>query len=707
MLKRITLFLFLFTGIFFGQNKTLTLEDATLGYYKGLYPQQVKGLQWTADAAIYVQVKGDTLQFTDAATGKGIQSLALEQFQKAYPDKKAFPRFSALSADQLVFEDQNGINYYNPKTGDHQNLPYDEAAQNTDYSGKAKAVAYTIDNNLYVATPDNPGWVVTANEDKNIVSGQSIARNEYGISKGTFWSPEGNLLAFYVKDESQVTDYPLVDITTYPATEKPIKYPMAGQGSEIPAVGIYNMKTHETRYLEIDTQDNHYLTNLTWTPDENHVLIAELNRATTKYELNRYDVNTGKKVNTIMAEENPIWVEPEHDAVFIPGKKDEFLWFSERDGFMNLYWYSTGGKPVKQLTRFNWEVGSVLGFDKDAKNVFITGTGPDARETHTYKVNLKTGKEVLLNAQPGTHRSQLSKNGDYLIDFYSSLSVPGVTQLIATKKGKTTELLQSPDPLSDYRIGTQEFVDLKADNGTLLHGILMKPAGFDPAKKYPVLIYVYGGPHAQMVTNSYLGGASMWLPAFATLNDYIVFTLDNRGSANRGFAFESGIHRQLGELEMKDQLTGVEYLKSLPFVDSTRMAVNGWSFGGFMTTSLMLRHPGVFTTAVAGGPVIDWKYYEVMYGERYMDTPRENPEGYERARVSQYIQNLKGNLLVIIGSVDPIVVPQHAMTLLKAAVDNNVQMDYFTYPMHEHNVRGKDRVNLIEKMAAYIVEHNK
>ncbi|HPF12240.1 MAG TPA: DPP IV N-terminal domain-containing protein [Flavobacteriaceae bacterium] len=707
MKLRVTLFVFLVAGIALGQNKTLTLEDATLGYMKGLYPQQIWSLQWTDADHVYAMVQDNNLRYTDAASGKVVQTLTLEDFQKRYPNAKYFPGFSFVGTERLVFEDGNTINEYHPKTGAQSTFAYPEDAANAEYSSKANAVAYTLGNNLYVATKENPQWVVTSNEDGNVVSGQAIARSEYGITKGTFWSPNGNFLAFYVKDESEVTDYPLVDITTYPASEKTIKYPMAGQGSEVPSVGIYNMKTHQTTYLNIDTKDHHYLTNLTWTPDEQYVLIAELNRATTRYELNRYSVQTGQKGNTILTEENPIWVEPEHDAVFIPGKSDAFLWFSEQDGFMNLYWYTTDGKRVKQLTSFNWVVEDILGFDKEAKNVIITGTGPDAREAHAYKVNLKNGKFTLLNPEPGSHTSQLSGDGDYLIDVYSSLTIPGITQIVSIKDGKSSTLLKSPNPLADYRMGTQEFVDLRAEDGTLLHGILMKPANFDPSKKYPVLVYVYGGPHAQLVTNSFLGGASMWLPAFATLNDYIVFTLDNRGSARRGFAFESGIHKQLGELEMKDQMVGVSYLQSLPYVDSSQMAVNGWSFGGFMASSLMLRHPGTFTTAVAGGPVIDWKYYEVMYGERYMDTPQENPEGYERARVSKYITNLQGNLMVVIGSVDPVVVPQHAMSLLKAAIDNNIQMDFFTYPMHEHNVRGKDRVNLIEKMAAYIVQHNK
>ena len=482
---------------------------------------------------------------------------------------------------------------------------------------------------------------------------------------------------------------------------------MAGQGSEIAKIGIFNIKTQKTSYLNIDTSDEHYLTNLSWTPDEKFVLVAEINRAQNHYLYNMYNVETGDKVITLFEESNDKWTEPEFDAVFLPNSTTNFLWFSERDGFMNLYQYTTAGKLVKQLTKFKWVVTGILGFDESGKNVFITGTGEDPRESHTFKVNLNNGKFTQITPQKGTHNTQLSTNGAYLIDQYSNLTTPTIINVIDTKKGKTINIHTAENPLKDLELGTIELGNIKGVDGTTLYTRIIKPANFDPSKKYPVLVYVYGGPHAQMVTNSWLGGANLWMDAFATNNNYIVFTLDNRGSGKRGFAFESVIHRNLGDAEMEDQLTGIDYLKSLNYVDSTRIAVNGWSFGGFMTTSLMLRHPGVFTTAVAGGPVTDWKYYEVMYGERYMDTPQENPEGYEKAKVHNYIKNLDGKLLLIHGSVDPTVVPQHSMTLLQEAVNQKVQIDFFTYPMHEHNVRGFDRVHLIKKMMNYIVENNK
>ena len=634
--------------------------------------------------------------------------VGLDKFTIAFPELKKVPEIISISAAEMVFENENQIVHFDYKKGTIINkIVFDEKGENKDYNYNQTALAYTLDNNLYVANAANKKIAITEIADKNIVSGQSIHRQEFGIYKGTFWSPKGAYLAFYQKDESNVTDYPLVDITTYPATLHNIKYPMAGQGSEKAKIGIFNTITQKTIYLNINTSDEHYLTNLSWAPDEKYVLVAEVNRSQNHFLYNCYDVATGKKVNTLFEEQNDRWVEPEHDAVFLPKSTTDFLWMSERDGFMNLYLYNTSGKLVKQLTPYKFVVNSIIGFDEKGENVFISTTGEDARNTLTFKVNLSSGRSTIITKTEGVHSTQLSDNGAYLIDNYSSLTIPREIAIINTSTLKSNTIFNAVNPLQDYQLGTTEFLTLKSNDGFDLYGRIIKPANFDANKKYPVLIYVYGGTHAQLVTNSWLGGASLWMNWLATQKDYIVFTLDNRGSENRGFAFESIIHRKSGEAAMEDQLIGVEYLKSLAYVDGNRISLHGWSYGGFMACSLMLRFPGIFTTAVAGGPVTDWKYYEVMYGERYMDTPQENSEGYENSRVPKYIGNLKGKLLIIHGSVDPTVVPQHSMTLLKEAVDKNIPIDFFTYPMHEHNVGGKDRVHLMTKILDYIVENNK
>ena len=699
-------FLFFVTIISAQEIKHLNLEDAVLGYYKGLYPER-KSLQWIDGADEFIVTENNMVSVNYNLEKRPVL-FNFDDLKKSFPDLKSMPySFEKITSDKVTFDYNNVIAHYDyiikKKSGE---IKYPPKAENKEYNASTNALAYTIENNLFVATESNSKIVVTSIKNKAIVSGQAIARSEMGIIKGTFWSPKGNYLAFYQKDESSVTDYPLVDITQTPAIINNIKYPMNGMASEIAKVGVFSMKTQSVIYLDIDTSDEHYLTNLSWSPNEKYIFLAEVNRDQNHMWFNMYDADTGGKIKTLFEEKNDKWVEPEHAAVFLPSNNSEFLWLSERDGFMNIYKYDINSSKERQLTYFNWVIKSIVGFDEGGKNVIILGTGNDGRETKAYKINLKNAKTELLTSEPGSHSVQISSDGKYILDSYSSMEDPRVVKRKSTKSGKEVTIYTSKNPIEDYQLGTTELITLKSEDGTNLYGRIIKPANFDENKKYPVLIYVYGGPHAQMVTNSWLGGSNLWMQWMAAEKNYVVFTLDNRGSAYRGFVFESVIHRQVGEAEMEDQLTGVKYLKSLPFVDENRLAVHGWSYGGFMTNSLMLRHPGVFTTAVAGGPVTDWKYYEIMYGERYMDRWQDNEEGFEKSKIHNYVKNLDGKLLEITGSVDPVVVPQHSMSLLQEFVKNKIQVDFFNYPMHPHNVRGVDRVHLMRKVLNYIINNN-
>ena len=704
-MKRISFLLALCLPLIgFCQKQTIATDKAT--YDGGLWAKRLNYLQWVQGTDNYMYYKDNNLAIFDSK-GTQVGGIDLQKLSQTY-SLKGNPTISYIDANQVVIEEGNKFHIYDyviEKPLFTITLP--ENAQNAEYNHTQRAVAYTLDNNLFLATAEEPRFPIAVFKDENIISGQFIHRNEFGIQKGIFWSPNGNYIAFYQKDVSQVTDYPLVDITTTPATLKSIKYPMAGQPSEQAAVGIYDFQNQKVLYLDIDTTDEHFLTNLAWSPDERYILLAEVNRAQNHFALNRYDAHTGKKVNTIFEERNAKWVEPEKPAVFLPNKADEFLWLSERNGFTNVYHYNTNGKLIKQITNFQWVVQDILGFDAQGKYVFITGTGADPREQHAFKIDLKNPKKITaLTPEAGSHNVQLSHSGNYLLDSYSSITIPQNTDLISTDKGNKQRLFTAKNPLEGIAVGTTEFVTLKAEDGTPLYGKLHKPTTLDPNKKYPVLIYVYGGPHAQQVKNEWLADTYLWLHSFVENEQYIVFTLDNRGSENRGFAFESVIHRHLGETEIKDQLKGVEYLKSLPYVDGNRIAVHGWSFGGFMASSLLTRHPEVFTTAVAGGAVTDWKYYEVMYGERYMDTPKENPEGYENSRVGKYLDNLNRPLLFIHGSIDDVVVPQHLMTITRDAIKKNKFIDTFIYPMHGHGVRGSDHIHLTQQIIDYIKTNN-
>ncbi|MBC7642610.1 MAG: S9 family peptidase, partial [Flavobacterium sp.] len=415
--------------------------------------------------------------------------------------------------------------------------------------------------------------------------------------------------------------------------------------------------------------------------------------------------NSGVFVRTILNEKNNAWVEPEHEAFFPNKTSNNFVWFSEKDGFQQLYYYSIDGKLIKQLTNNKFPVREIIGSNAYGTEIYFKSTGETGVNMLVYKVDLK-GKQTLITKDLGIHNVSISSDGNWFFDEYSNHTAPSKS-LLYDKNLKATILLESKNKFDGYQIGTSEIKTIKSADGTTdLFTRLIRPSNFDPTKKYPVLVYVYGGPHAQMINNSFNDNAQLWMFWMAE-QGYLVFTVDNRGSDNRGFAFESVIHGRVGVNEIDDQMKGVDYLKSLPFVDSNRLAIHGWSFGGFMTTSLMLRQPDVFKVGVAGGPVTDWKYYETMYGERYMDTPTENQKGFDEASTLNYVKNLKGKLLLIHGTIDDVVVMQNNYALLKKFIEAEKQIDFFAYPMQKHNVLGKDRVHLMTKVLNYVIENNK
>jgi dipeptidyl-peptidase-4 len=696
------------------EKKNLTLEESVLGQFRQFYPEQLQ-LQWIPGTDRYSQIKNDTL-YSQAAIGKSKPTveLTLAQVNKAFQEigvEKAasMPRWEWISANELhttaaASAVKNKTVEVTFKLANKMAIPvnaYDSDAENIDFHTKGN-VAFTRGNNLYVKNGAEEKQV-TFNVE-GIVSGQSISRNEYGIAKGTFWSKEGNRLAFYQKDETNVTQYPLINYNTTPASVNNIRYPMAGDPSEKISVGVYDVKSGKTIFLQLNNgiqNDTYYATNLSWSPDENFILIAEMNRATTTCSLNVYSATTGEFIRTVFTETDARWVEPDQAPYFL--SSTTFLWYTWKNGFHNYYLYDLTGNLTAQ-TNANFELLSILGLSDDKKTIFFEGTGTNATERHLYSAPTSTLKLTALTSETGTHACKVSSTGKFYIDQFSSLSVPNRVSIVPCGKGMPNVLLKSEDKLKNYNIGNTDIFTINANNGTPLYCRLIKPSNFDPEKQYPVVVYVYNGPHVQLITNSYLGGSSLWMNYLAE-QGYLVFTVDGQGSAHRGKEFEQVIHRQLGTQEMADQLAGVEWLKKQSYVDPARMAVHGWSFGGFMTTSLMLRAPGTFKVGVAGGPVIDWRLYEVMYTERYMDTPQENAAGFDANNCTKHVDKLQGKLLMIHGADDNVVVLQHNMRFLKSCVDKKIPVDFFVYPGHEHNVRGKDRVHLMNKIITYITDN--
>lgn len=708
LFRKLPLFsLLLFGSLLFAQDKMLVPEEIMSN--RNLYPAGFSNLQWKGNSGYYTWQDGNNLlqgNLKNETTDTLLKTSELNEILEKAGLKtvKRLPFFTWKDETSLSFTHGNQWVEYQT-TGKQLQVvnTVDTLAENTDPAPDTRYIAYTIGNNLYIATGTTQ-VAVTADTDKGIVNGQSVHRNEFGISKGTFWSPGGRLLAFYRMDETMVTEYPLVDITARVAEADNIRYPMAGMKSHHVTLGIFNTASGKTIFVKTGAPEEQYLTNIAWSPDEKSIFIAVLNRDQDHMWLNQYDAGTGDFIRTLFEEQNDRYVEPLNPMTFLPGNPAQFIWQSQRDGYNHLFLYNTDGKLVRQLTKGHWVVTGLEGFDASGKGLFYTSTAASPLENRLYYLDISSGKTTLLTGQKGTHNVNIRPDGRFFISRYSNLETPARIFAGDLKGKEVKSLFTSPDPLKDYLLGETSLFTLKADDGTDLWCRMIKPAGFDPAKKYPVFIYVYGGPHAQLVTESWLGGAGHFLNYMAQ-QGYVVFTLDNRGSANRGFEFESAIHRRLGVLEMADQMKGVEYLKSLPFVDSTRIGVDGWSYGGFMAITLKLKNPGVFRVATAGGPVTDWKYYEVMYGERYMDTPEQNPDGYNEACLMNHIGKLEGKLMIIHGALDNTVVWQHSLQFLKTAVEKQKQVDYFVYPTHEHNVRGIDRAHLFRKLVTYYNEN--
>ena len=686
------------------EKKLFTLEDLNFGgnNYRNLLPQNMWLTWW-----------GDQLMYQDAEDGGSIDLKAKRT--TLFTLKEVGTDFHSAFSAQYPYPDEPVVLLQNSQ----KRILYDWQQKKTvwkqtckgetssNWNSKSRAVAYVKDNQLYVRTAGDDERQLTTDGSRNIVYGQSVHRNEFGIREGLFWSPDGQRLAFYRMDQSMVTDYPQVDIFPREATYEPDKYPMAGETSHQVTVGIYDMNTHQTVYLNAGDPTDRYFTNIAWSPDGKTIYMFELNRDQNDCRLNSYDATTGNRIAELYRETNEKYVEPLHPILFLPWDSNKFILQSQRDGYNHLYLYDKEGKLIKQLTNGQWVVQDVLGFNEKQKKIIITSNEANPIQHNTYAVDVKTGRRTLLDNGRGSHHAVLSGSGQFFYDKYTEPDVPRNIDIVNIKTGKATRLLTAEDPWKEYTQPIFENGTIKAaDGSTDLYYRMVKPHDFDPSKKYPTIVYVYGGPHAHNVEAAWHWYSRSW-ETYMAQKGYVLFILDNRGSENRGRDFEQATFRQLGQIEMQDQMKGVEFLKSLPYVDVNRLGVHGWSFGGFMTISLMLNYPDVFKVGVAGGPVIDWKWYEVMYGERYMDTPQSNPEGYAKTSLLDKAKNLKGKLQIITGYNDNTVVPQHCLSFLDACIKAGTQPDFFAYPGEEHNMRGHASVHLHERITLYFEDYLK
>jgi dipeptidyl-peptidase-4 len=718
-MKKLFLFLLILSTATYAQKKNFTMAEATNGLSTTLAVKNLSQLKWTGSSEYFAYVVANDSEnviiANSPATFESETVMSLEKMNKQLEKlgvKKInkFPGINWINHTSFFIIHDNKYIQFNTLAKDSTEtqimaeLPKD--AENVLLNSKREGFAFIANFNLFYQQGNKAPIQITQDGNANLLYGTSVHRDEFGITGGIFWSPTCDAIAFYRMDQSMVEDYPIVNWNETPATVKNIKYPFAGRQSHHVSLGVYNVKTGATTYLKTGEPKDQYLTSVTWSPDGKSIYVALLNRDQNHLQLNQYDAVTGEKVKTLFEEKNERYVEPQHELYFLSNNPNQFVWWSQRDGFMHLYLYGTDGTLIRQLTKGNWIVNEIVGFNKKTQEIIFSGTKESPLQKNVYAVNVVTAKMRSLSKTLASHQVASSADGNYLIDVYSNRLTPRNIEVVNVNTLADKRIFTASDPLREYQTANIELVKLYSADSTLLYGKLLLPQDFDANKKYPVIVYLYNGPHVQLIKDAFPYSGNLWYD-YLTQNGYIVFTMDGRGSSNRGFQFESAIHRQLGTLEMEDQLTGVSYLKSLPYVDANRMGVHGWSYGGFMTTSLMLRKPGVFKCGVAGGPVLDWSMYEIMYGERYMDSPEQNADGYKANLLVDKVKNLQGNLLLIHGADDDVVVWQHSLKLIKKSVEEGVQIDYFVYPGHPHNVRGKDRVHLMQKITDYFDAHLK
>ena len=571
-----------------------------------------------------------------------------------------------------------------------------------------------LEGDSFYGIKDGRTLEIGVSPDRNTVYGGTMMRNEFGFTQGYLWSPDGTKVAYYKKDQSRVTDFPLLNIKTRTGELELIKYPMNGMDSELLQVGVFDFATENTVWMNVtDFTEERYITNLAWSPDGKYLFAQVLDRSQHHMKLNQYRVCDGSFVRTILTEDNEAWEEPLDPVWFMKGRTDVFVYrTSNRDGYRNLYLVDTLG-TVRRLTAVDADVEYV---GNNGSTVFYTSAQISPVENHLYKVGVKlpgknavakakVGKPVQLTVGRGWHSVRLNKDLTWFLDNNSNLNLPARVSVCSTDGKTVREITTLEDPLKDYNscqveLGTVPSADGQFEN----YYRLIYPKDFDPAKKYPVILYVYGGPHSQMVQDSWLGQIRMW-EMYMAQKGYLVYVQDNRGTQNRGAAFEKAINRQCGKAEMEDQMVGINWLRSQPFVDASRIGVHGGSYGGFMTISLLTTYPDVFKVGVAGGPVIDWKWYEVMYGERYMDNPKTNPEGFESTSLINKAKNLRGKLLICQGAVDETVVWEHSLSFIQQCIDLDIPVDYFPYPVAQHNVAGRNRLHLMDKITQYFEDY--
>lgn len=682
--------------------QTLSVHDI-IYREKELLPQKLTQLQWLPNSYYFSYVTKDQILLVSEINNQIIRSISLDMLNaKLESQLEVFPQLRWIDEIRLWFKHEQNIIIYDTSSGVFEiaNILHKEAENIEVFS--PHLVAYTVGPNLFLSSSGNIIQLTNNLASSHILSGHSVHRQEFGIEKGIFFSPHGTLLAYYRMDQNMVDDYPFEDFQSYPVKIDYIKYPMAGRKNHEVKLVVYNLESKEHKVLDTQGPPDQYLTSISWASDE-RILLNILNRAQNHLRTYLFDIKNGQSGELLFEHHAQKYINPQFSFYTTAEYPEQAYWCSNHAGWTQLYKLDMHDKSMSLLTPELKDISEAVGFRAFGAYFFYMAFSNDHPSRHGYFYNRNNNSILnLTHDNEGIHTLIPSDDGSLILDVFSNQNTPYHVNIINLEGHILNTIYSAPNPLVEYRNTLIKIFKLRsADDKYDLFARIIFPPEFSSTTSYPAILYVYGGPHVQIVQDSW--GAPLWQIMMAQ-KGYIIFSLDNRGSAHRGQAFEQETFRALGREEVLDQMAGINYLRSLNFVDMGRLGVHGWSFGGYMTMALMLKNPKVFKVGVEGGGVVDWTNYESFYTERFMGLPQENAESYEHSSLLNLINNLDDDIMLITGTHDDVVVPRHMKLFIAKAIECDKKIDIFFYPYGKHHFDIKSKFHFYNKMTCYFDE---
>lgn len=734
--RLILLCMLLLPALSYGQKKAVTLEEI-YGKNAGFFSARtVGGVNWMKSGGFFSTLEPGKVVKYNISTGS-VEEILFDQNTSKVSGSGKLINISdyELSNDErklLLTTEQEPIyrrsfkaEYYvfDRVSGTLSKLSDNGKQQYATFSPDGGKVAFVRGNNLYIKnlSDEKETAVTTDGKFNHIINGSTdwVYEEEFAFAKAFEWSPDGKKIAYYRFDETLVPEYNMQLWGNLYPDDYRFKYPKAGEKNSTIAIRVYDLDSKGHMNMDLGMEKDIYIPRMQWTTNSNLLSITRMNRLQNQRDILHADASTGL-ASTILTEVSKAYVDADFtdDLVYLQDGQ-HFIYSSEQSGFKHLYMYSMNGELVRQLTAGSWEVTNLDGIDEKNHIIYFTSTAVSPLERHFYRLDIslpkskskkyKAPQPVKLSEKPGTNSVHLNQDFTYYIEYNSSATTPANVSLRTASGGEVVRVLEDnkrlAEKVKEYDIVFPEFFQFETTFGDSLNGWMLKPADFDPSRKYPVLMFVYGGPGSQTVVNSW-GGRDFYWYQMLQKKGYIVVSIDNRGTGGRGAAFRQVTYAQLGKLETEDQIEGAKYLGNLPYIDKSRIGIWGWSYGGYMSSLCMTVGAGYFKTGIAVAPVTTWRYYDTIYTERFLKRPQDNPSGYDDNSPITHAAKLKGKFLLIHGTADDNVHFQNAVDFTEALINTGRDFDSFYYPNKNHGIGGmQTRFHLYKMMTRYLEEN--